>query len=83
MKTAAITAVLAAAVAASPAAVEKRASITPVTIKGNGGFRQEYLSTGLLTDNMQLSSLATSVSTSVVSTTSQVSLSTSLSHGVD
>lgn len=39
MKTFAIAAVLAASVAASPAAIEKRATITPVTIKGNGEFR--------------------------------------------
>jgi hypothetical protein len=38
MKTFAITAVLAAAVAATPAAIEKRASITPVTVKGNAFF---------------------------------------------
>jgi hypothetical protein len=38
MKTAAIAAVLAASVAASPAAIEKRASIQPVTIKGNAFF---------------------------------------------
>jgi hypothetical protein len=37
MKVAAIAAVLAATVAASPAPIEKRA-ITPVTIKGNGTF---------------------------------------------
>ncbi|KAH7380386.1 Glucanosyltransferase-domain-containing protein [Phaeosphaeria sp. MPI-PUGE-AT-0046c] len=38
MKTAAIAAVLAASVAASPAPVQKRASITPVTVKGNAFF---------------------------------------------
>jgi hypothetical protein len=38
MKSFTIAAVLAASVAASPAAIEKRATgITPVTIKGNGG----------------------------------------------
>jgi uncharacterized membrane protein len=36
MKTAAIAAVLAASAAATPAAIEKRASISPVTVKGNG-----------------------------------------------
>ncbi|KAF2028791.1 hypothetical protein EK21DRAFT_68926 [Setomelanomma holmii] len=38
MKIAAIAAVLAASVAATPAAIEKRASITPVTVKGNAFF---------------------------------------------
>jgi len=38
MKTFAISALLAATAAASPAAVEKRASITPVTVKGNAFF---------------------------------------------
>ncbi|EAT81985.2 1,3-beta-glucanosyltransferase [Parastagonospora nodorum] len=38
MKSGAIAAVLAATVAASPAAVQKRASITPVTVKGNAFF---------------------------------------------
>jgi hypothetical protein len=38
MKTAAIAAVLAASAAATPAAIEKRASISPVTVKGNAFF---------------------------------------------
>jgi len=36
MKTFAIAAVLAASAAATPAATQKRANITPVTVKGNG-----------------------------------------------
>jgi hypothetical protein len=39
MKTTAIAAILAASVAATPAAIEKRAtSVTPVTVKGNAFF---------------------------------------------
>jgi hypothetical protein len=72
MKTFTIAAVLAASVAASPAAIEKRATITPVTIKGNGGFSKASYTIALFTDSMQLSSLAISASTFVVSTTSQV-----------
>jgi hypothetical protein len=73
MKSAAIAAVLAATVAASPAAVEKRASITPVTVKGNGTLLSWFEAwIDLFTHVMQLSSQATSVSTFAVSTTSQV-----------
>lgn len=73
MKTTAIAALFAAAVAASPAHIEKRASIQSVTVKGNGATLEDAKSNVmLLTNNAQLSSLATSVSIFAVSTISQV-----------